>query len=48
VQSGVSEGDVVITGLRGSTLAGAAPTGPRPSPGASNNPFAPRREQRTR
>lgn len=46
VASGLAEGDSVITGLRGSAAVG--PAGPRPSPGASNNPFSPRREQRTR
>ncbi len=46
VASGLQEGEAVITGLRGSVVAGAP--GARPSPGATNNPFSPRREQRTR
>ncbi len=47
VQEGLREGEAVITGQRGAAAAvGAA--GARPSPGASNNPFAPRRERPTR
>ncbi len=46
VVSGMQQGEAVITGLRGSVVAGAP--GARPSPGATNNPFSPRREQRTR
>jgi HlyD family secretion protein len=44
VLEGLQEGETVITGLRGAAIA----AGPRPSPGASNNPFAPRRERPTR
>jgi HlyD family secretion protein len=44
VIDGLQEGETVITGQRGAVAAAGA----RPSPGASNNPFAPRREQRTR
>lgn len=43
---GLSEGEAVITGLR--SAAQAAVAGPRASPAATNNPFAPRRERRTR
>jgi HlyD family secretion protein len=46
VVDGLREGEAVITALRGS--AEAAVGGPRPSPAATNNPFAPRRERRTR
>jgi HlyD family secretion protein len=46
VVSGLGEGDAVITGSRSAATA-AAGSG-RPSPAASNNPFAPRREQRAR
>jgi len=44
VLEGLQEGEAVITGLRGAAVA----AGPRPSPSASNNPFAPRRERPTR
>ncbi len=46
VVEGIREGETVITGLRDPTQA-AAP-GARPSANATNNPFAPRRERRTR
>jgi HlyD family secretion protein len=46
VVSGLQEGDAVITGTRAGAL--AAGNGTQPSPGASSNPFAPRRERRTR
>jgi HlyD family secretion protein len=46
VVSGLQEGDTVITGARAGAVASGSSS--RPSPGASNNPFAPRREQRTR
>ncbi|HET7294902.1 MAG TPA: efflux RND transporter periplasmic adaptor subunit [Vicinamibacteria bacterium] len=46
VIEGLREGEAVITGQRGAPAAGGAAA--RPSPGATNNPFSPRREQRTR
>ncbi len=45
VLEGLQEGETVITGLRGAAVAAS---GTRPSPAATNNPFSPRREQRTR